>query len=261
MGIDARIVIKYRGDKPTDDQLARWSWDICRALGAKHFFINDGLPTAEYGPAIAAWHKAFKAHPLCPQYEAGDGAAHKSILEAIGPAPDELRRAIAFARNYEEDEAIRDGRVYSQDGPPVFAADGEWLLEVSVWTRYYGVGYERGDILFICSVAEWVEANMQPCEVWYGGDSSGVLLERFDSAARTKLRQHLYSQSGRDYFNYGMESKFGTPSPCGLCVKGENRFQQYGMGANYAAVSCGGCGKSFETRDSGKTWTVKVDES
>ena len=256
MGIDAQIVIKYRGDKPTDDQLSRWSWDICRALGAKHFFIIDGLPAAEYEPAIKAWHKAFDAHPLYPQYKAGDGAVHGSILNDIGPAPQKLRRAIAFARNYEEDEANRDGLVYLQDGPPIFAANGEWLLEVGVWSRYYGVGYERGDILFLCSVAEWVEANIQPCEVWYGGDSSGVLLERFDEAARAALRRHLYSQHGRDYFNYGIQSSFGTPKQCGLCVKGENRFQQYGTGSTYSAVSCGGCGKNFETRDSGKTWTV-----
>ena len=256
MGIDARIVIKYRGDRPTDDQLARWSWDIGRALGAEHFFISDGLPTAEYGPAIAAWRKAFGDHPLYPQYKAGNRDSRQVILDDIGAPPEELRRAIDFARNYEEDDATRDGLVYSQDGPPVRAKDGEWLLEVSVWTRYYGVGYERGDILFLCSVAEWVEANMQPCEVWYGGDSSGVLLERFNDAARTKLRRHLYGESGRNYFNYGMRSNFGVPTQCGLCVKGENRFQQYGAGGTYSAVSCGGCGKNFETRDSGKTWAI-----
>ena len=48
MGIDARIVVRYRGEKPTQEQLSRWSWDLCRAVGARHFFISDGLPPAEY---------------------------------------------------------------------------------------------------------------------------------------------------------------------------------------------------------------------
>ena len=37
MGIDAEIMIRYRGEKPSDDQLNRWSWDIASAIGAFGF--------------------------------------------------------------------------------------------------------------------------------------------------------------------------------------------------------------------------------
>lgn len=276
MGIDARIVIKYRGEKPTENQLTRWSWDLCRAVGAEHFLIRDGLPAAEYRAASEAWHKAFREHPGCAAFAAARNADHEVwqarrevIIADIGEPPTERRRAIEFSCNSYSAEDFTDyddvpkthrkpGLVYMQDGDPVLAAPGEWLLSVNLWTRFYGIDYERGDLLTICAVAEWIEVNMQPCEVWYGGDSSGCCIELFDDNARRKLRAHLYGAKGRDYFNY---SGWGgntpaLPKPCGLCVPGEERRQQYGAGMNgaFAAVSCAGCGKNFETHDRGVTW-------
>lgn len=280
MGIDAQLVIKYRGEKPTEEQLTRWSWDLCRAIGAKHFFIKEGLPAVQYHAASKSWHAAFNAHPdyaewnrLRGDHEAGTPVRGR-IIASIGEAPELARRAIEFAGYmdlaYADDEAdaahaVRNmGALYAQDGPDVLAAPGEYLLRVSLWTRYYGKGYERGDLLTICATAEWIEANMQPCEVWYGGDSSGVCIEPFGDPARRELRRHLFSQQGRDYFNY---SGWGGPSPtmpkpCGLCVPGEERRQQYGAGIDgqFAAVSCAGCGKNFETHDAGKTWAIKKAE-
>lgn len=281
MGIDARIVIKYRGEKPTQQQLTRWSWDICRAVGARHFFISDGLPPVEYAAAEKAWHAAFNAHALKPEFDAarsGPNAAWQDIrlkiLADIGEPPKQLRRAIDFTCDDYTGEDFEDrscpvperargpGMVYFQDADPVYAAPGEWLLDVSVWSRFYGVNYERGDLLTLCAIAEWIEANMQPCEVWYGGDSSGVELAPFGDAARRKLRAHLYSLQGRDYFSSWGTPPRAMPPTCGLCVPGEERRQQYGSGMNgeYAAVSCAGCGKNFETRDSGATWTERKDD-
>lgn len=282
MGIDARLVIKYHGEKPTTDQLTRWSWDLCRAVGAKHFFISDGLPHPEYSKASKAWHAAFKAHALHSQFDAvrnGDRDEWQRIrgliVADIGEAPKQLRRAVDLTcENYDADDFSDDedipkshrkpGMVYTQDGDPVLAAPGEWLLDVSLWTRFYGVGYEHGDLLTICAVAEWIEVNMHPCEVWYGGDSSGCCIERFNDAARRKLRAHLFSDQGRDYFNY---SGWGGPTPpmpkpCGLCVPGEERRNQYGSGmnGNFAAVSCAGCGKNFETHDRGVTWVERKED-
>lgn len=166
------------------------------------------------------------------------------------------RQAISLTRDY--DEQGRDGHIYYQDGPEVVS--DKTLLEVSVWTRYYGEGYERGDILFICAVAEWAEANIPDCEVWYGGDSSGVLLEPFPAARRQELRNLLYSAKGRDYFKHSWaDSKSPRPdlSDCKLCI--EDRLNQYGIGANgsYAAYLCPGCGERFITRDGGQTWSNK----
>jgi hypothetical protein len=278
MGIDAEMVVKYRGEKPTDEQLTRWSWELCRAIGARHFFISDGLPAEKYREASAAWHAAYNGHALYAEFEAARNGPHEAwqairlkILADIGEPPKQLRRAIdlagssSFAYWFEDSDVPEDkrqaGMFYTQDGDTVLAAPGEYLLELSLWTRYYGENYERGDILTICAVAEWIEANMQPCEVWYGGDSSGVCIEPFGDKRRRELRRHLYGQKGCDYFSSWGTPPNAMPPKCGLCVPEEKR-QQYGsgMGGNFAAVSCGGCGKNFETRDGGTTWQERKDD-
>jgi hypothetical protein len=265
MGIDAKIMIRIKqAERPSEEQLARWSWDICRSVGASKFFIKDGLPTEAYEPAYKAWHAAFNAHPLAGAWR-DNRELHKKIIEDIGPCPEELRRAIRLSRDYSDDdggEPVGDGKAYFQDGDTIFAADGEWFLEVSLWTRYYGVGYERGDLMTICAVAEWVEANIPTAVVYYGGDSSGVEAEPFNAAAREKLKQHFYSQNGRDYFDHDWFGKGPAPrpAPCGLCIPGEPRFNQHGSGPSFIAVNCAGCGKSFESRDNGATWEIKADD-
>lgn len=213
MGIDARIVLKMRGDKPSQSQLKDWSWRVCQSIGAKHFFTDDN-----------------KTHP---------------------------RLAISLTSGDEESGA--DGKVYFQDGDPIFAKDGEWLLRVSVWSRYYGVGYERGDILTICAICEWCEANIPNCTVYYGGDSSGVCLEPFGEDCRIALRKHLYSAAGRNYFERGIETHWlkSLPPVCSLCPDDGARLRQYGWGAKYAALHCAGCGIDYETRDNGETWAKK----
>lgn len=275
MGIDAEILVRVKGEKPSAAQLKRWSRDICTALGADKFFINAGLPTPEYTKANDAWRKAFNAHKLYPEWARlqvdswGKGTAvHKQILADLGPAPEQHRDAfeLSNARYPIEDsntsipvEYRAPGKCYLQDGDPILADHSEWFLEVSLWTRYYGIGYERGDLLFLCAVAEWCEANIPDCEVWYGGDSGGVEAKPWPDSKRRALRKHLYSPAGRDYFKSQGSMSRGDilpPAPCSLCV-GEGEFNTYGYGANYSAVHCGGCGKSFETRDSGKTWVLK----
>ncbi len=280
MGIDAEMVIKYRGERPTDEQLTLWSWELCRSIGARHFSVGDGLPALDYYRASKAWHAAFKAHKLYPEFELLRnrgreewGEVRKSIIADIGEPPQRRRRAIEFCGESNAAWADTDaeavhadrnlGLLYTQDGDDVLAAPGEYLLQVSLWTRYYGEGYERGDILTLCAIAEWIEANMQPCEVWYGGDSSGVCIEPFGEPRRMELRRHLFGQKGRDYFKssgWGFSTP-PMPKPCGLCVPGEERRQQYGSGMNgqYAAVSCAGCGKNFETHDGGTTWAERKD--
>lgn len=269
MGIDAKMLVRYRGSRPTDEQLTRWSWDLCCAVGAKHFWTEDGLPPEVHHEVRTRWDADFVTHPSYPEFLQHKADARDKIIASIGEAPEMLRRAIELTnRRYplDADEGTdvpathrAPGRAWVQDGNPILAQNGEWFLKVSLASRYYAVGYERGDLLTICAAAEWCETNLTPCDVWYGGDSSGVLAEPFPDTARRALRAHMYSTEGREYFKHDPRSHLKLPKPCGLCVSGENRLSQYGFGGGYAALHCAGCGKNFESRDQGATWEVKSD--
>lgn len=64
----------------------------------------------------------------------------------------------------------------------------EQIICVHLISRYYGEGYERGDLLLIVSVIEWLEQRIPSAEVWYGGDceslppmpwrESGLIIQR-----------------------------------------------------------------------------------
>jgi len=47
-------------------------------------------------------------------------------------------------------------------------------------------------------VAEWLERRVPECVVWYGGDSSGICAELFDTPARKKLLEHFASENGHE---------------------------------------------------------------
>lgn len=270
MGIYARIILRLKQqDKPTEAWLLEKSFALCSSIGAKHFMIQDGLKKAEFDVAIAEWHKRFEGHSLYPAYDKAEWPTWmelwEQIVAAVGPAPEQRRMAIDLTdcSGYGEPDdppEYDDGKGYYQYGPDVVAEPGEWLLRVSVWSQYYGPGYERGDLLTLCAIAEWCEVNIPNCEVWYGGDSSGVLLAPFGNPERVMLRRHLYSAIGRDYYSYGSRSGI-TPPRCSLCPPGEGSpWQQFGSGSNYVACHCAGCGKSKETRDKGVTWVERKED-
>lgn len=226
MGIDAEMLVKIKGDKPSDEQIARWSWELVSRMGAEHFYLNEKDRTGN------------------------------------------VRRALNLTKIDAEDwddygiegEPPADGKMYIQDGPEILAEPDEWFLKTSLSGRYYGPGYERGNILIYCAIAEWIEQNIPNATVFYGGDSSGVLAEPFDEAARKELKAHLYGPEGKAYFSFmsaaiSGQDAYKAKGPCALCIPGEPRFRRYGFGKNYVAVSCGGCGKCFESRYNGETWT------
>jgi hypothetical protein len=178
------------------------------------------------------------------------------LCEALG-AEKFMDEPLALTSSY-YNEDLPPGKAYSQDGDDILAQKNESLIEANVFTRFYGIGYERGDLLFLCALAEWCEANIPSCEVWYGGDSSGVSARPWPEAERKKLRAHLYSNQGRAYFNYslmrGDDGLQPDTSSCQRCISKASP-SRYGWGGNYAAYRCRGCGKNFVTKDGGQTWT------
>lgn len=221
MGVDAEMLVRgVKETTVTDEWLKEMSWRLCQSVGAKHFKVG------EYWRGFTDW-------------------TYNAIMRSGRWAGD--------------DENIKPGSKYIQDGKDIDAEPGECMLELGLLGRYYGIGYERGDILAYCAIAEWLEYNIPGCTVYYGGDSSGVCAEQFDEKARIRLRQHLLGTDGRAYFNYSRmprmpgEAKVQPPA-CSACPGGKYAGSQFGWGGPYAAFSCPGCGDKTCTRDNGKTW-------
>jgi hypothetical protein len=144
-----------------------------------------------------------------------------------------------------------------QDGPDVEPAPGETFLEAHVYTRYYGPGYERGDLPFLLALAEWLERKIPGGSVLYGGDSSGVCAEPFGAAERKAMLDHLASPEGRAYFTN--DNPFMTDTPrrptCDLCDVPMSQFS-YGPGKKAGTFACHGCGKKLRTEDGGETFAI-----
>lgn len=149
----------------------------------------------------------------------------------------EARRALNRITS-EEDRYFSGGR---GDDPT------RWLW-VSLWGRYYGEGYERGNLWSYIAIAEWLERNFIGCTVFYGGDSDGNL-EVFDKAARERLIAHWADKGRRPYYagegkSYGKWYSAESPlrPTCPLC---QYPATQYGSGGKYASWTCDGCSRHW----------------
>ena len=147
--------------------------------------------------------------------------------------------------------AIKRVTVHTQDGPAVYPLAGETFLEVSIVGRYYGPGYERGDIVSYIAIAFWLEQNIPDCKVWYGGDSSGVCLELFNFQKRTELMHHFCKVGHYPYYSY-FGRQVGNKKKCNWCNK---PMSQYGFSGDRIAAQCTGCGLRLRSKDNGKTWS------
>ena len=125
--------------------------------------------------------------------------------------------------------------VWEQDGPDIVGEPGEQFIRVHLYTRYYGIGYERGDWILIRSVAEFLELSIPHSQIWYGGDSSGVLANHLDQQAREVLNRHWLSVGHEPY-----RSAWGEKGPpCEFC--GGAPFHHAGGGGNKTFFVCDGC--------------------
>lgn len=120
--------------------------------------------------------------------------------------------------------------------------DGDWL-RVPLWGRYYGPGYERGDLWQYIAIAEWIERNLH-ATVYYGGDSGGCeQMVAFDKAYRQELISHWADKGGTPYYQTGWGRSAGVAAPiCPLC---EHPATQYGSGGSFASWTCDACGRHW----------------
>lgn len=151
---------------------------------------------------------------------------------------------------------------YHQDGDTIYPAANEQFIEVHLGTRYYGEGYERGDLPFILSVAEWLERRLRGCQVFYGGDSSGVSAIAFDAVERAKIFAHFADNGHRPYHGYferGLGN--GGKEMCPYCEEPMTQYGFGGVGGVFKSFTCDGCGEKKETHDGGATWELNKKEA
>ena len=147
---------------------------------------------------------------------------------------------------------------FVQDGPSIFPAEGEQLIEVHLWTRYYGFGYERGDLPLIFSIADWLQRNIPDAEIWYGGDSSGVLAKLLTESEKEKLWNH-FCQVGHLPHSTCFDRHEFNPPDCALCQMRPIQSGS-GRGGKWGCFYCPGCGWEIETADGGKSFHKRKEE-
>ena len=223
MGVDARIFARIKGRenwlRDKDELVA--AYQLASSLGHQHFFITKG------NDPICAEHHALSI--VRPIKDAETAAEYGLSLEHLGKV------------------------VYHQDGPEIFADDDEQFIEVHLWSRYYGPCYARGDWPTIRTVAEWLEWRFPNCEVWYGGDSSGICAAHLTEEVRKEFSR-LYLSSGTTAYHRGFSgvtSQGHTPPTCPTC---EQPLYSTGGGGGQCFWFCDGCGKQGITKGGNLRW-------
>lgn len=210
MGIDAQILVKNRSTEITKEECWALAVELARICGPETFFMDP------MGLNLSPW----RPEPF-------------HCLEIIQPMG-----AIEAKDNGEPDW---EGKViYIQDGPEIFAAPGEQFLEVHMLGRYYGPGYERGNWPKIRTVIECLMykfVRFRDADIWYGGDSSGMVLEKVTPEWMLEMNKHYYS-GGRS----GYVKAFGSGPQCPGC---HISLANCGGGGSQSFFWCETCGNHF----------------
>jgi hypothetical protein len=115
----------------------------------------------------------------------------------------------------------------------------QWL-EVNLFGRYYGEGYERGDFPFLYALAKWLDARLPGCVILYGGDSDDRY-EPFDAKRREELFAHFAKNGHRPYRGgFGRFTGDTSRPVCEFCAG--TPMTNYGGGRGDTFYSCDGCG-------------------
>ena len=126
----------------------------------------------------------------------------------------------------------------TDSGYDYLAKDGS-LIRIPLAGRYYGPNYERGPLLEYIAIALFLEILFPDGKIYYGGDSSGVAFELFDSKYRNELMQHAAKVAHEPYNKgfSGNHSKYTCPH-CKVSMV-QNGFKGklgyfYCMGCNWS---------------------------
>ena len=153
-----------------------------------------------------------------------------------------------------------------EDEARVQPQPGHTFVKVSLGSRYYGKGYERGPFADHIAVRNFLKHHYPDGKVFYGGDSSGVLFEEMTDAWVKKELAHFHTVGHAPYrggFDSGTMDRYdkvpvGRPKPCPRCL---TPLIKNGWGADFGAFFCNSCDLQLETRDGGKTFQNRREKS
>jgi len=108
------------------------------------------------------------------------------------------------------------------------------MLTLHYFGRYYGVGYERGDLPKILSVLNWVRLRIHNSTVFYGGDGDCA---EFTEDEGHELFNHFVFKGHRPYLE-GWAHEGGESPECPMC---KEQMGEYGWGPDETRFQCFGC--------------------
>lgn len=211
MGVDAEMFVRIKGrDKwLADADELKTAYELASTIGPSKFMNTIGM-----------W-KDEKGH---------------HCLEIMRPIKHSLDA------DYHGVPATMIGRViWSQDGDTIVAGQDEQFVRIHLYTRYYGEEYARGDWPTIRVVAEWCELRFPGCEVWYGGDSSGICAEHLSAERRDELNKFFLSSGRKSYARYDDGPDRVTGHRGTMCPVCDVRMYSTGGGQGDSFWSCDGC--------------------
>lgn len=163
-----------------------------------------------------------------------------------------------FYRDEPKGLPIEEREEITQDGPTLTANKGEHFYRINLLCCYYGPDYERGPVLEIIAVAEWLEAHVEGAEVWYGGDSGGICAAPFRAQERAALKRHWLDHGHAPYllaWNSGIFSKH-LPT----CPRCQELMINSGGGGDRRFYFCYGCENRVITSPRGQRWLKRGED-
>lgn len=217
MGVDAKMYVRLPAGHHVDPaDVPRIAHDLVSVIGNEYFVIDDADMPPRY-----EWHKPHHAISIIGPITEGDDAYEWYLEKGYAKVGD---------------------TVISNDGPPVILDPSEQLLRLHLMGRYYGPGYERGDWKSLLLIIMWLRRRFPAGQVWYGGDSSGVLAEHMTQAAIDRITE-CYLGVGHEPYVSGFGNVFGGGRHVGCPTCGDVPMHNCGGGGDREFYRCSGCGR------------------
>jgi hypothetical protein len=223
MGIDARILIKITKPELHLDAAAlrHYSSQLTSTIGAERFFLQPD----KNRHALSFCIDTFKEYP--EEYEEATGKIWTPTSPAI------------FGQD-------------SSEKPYIIAKPNEQFIECHVWSRYYGEEYARGDWSSLSMVLMWIVYNIPGAQVWYGGDSGGVELEKMTAKKLMEITKFYLTSGFESYRSYFFRETY----VCEFCRR---KMGDTGGGGDHTFWSCDGCDGQWVTRKTGYGADAKIE--